>query len=725
MAKSRATLRVGFVGCGRVTQSLHLPGFRRLADWQVIAAADSDPGRLDATTNRFAIPRCYTDYRALLDDPEVDVVAVCVPPRLHAEVALAALAASKHVFIEKPLAVSLDECDQLLEHAARSPRKVMVGFNLRWHRLIRRAREMIRHGALGELELIRTTFTTGGRLRMDSPGWSTWREQGGGVLIDLGVHHFDLWRYLTGAEVEEISAMSHSRDTDDQSGVVTARMDNGLLVTSVFSDQTTESNELEICGRKGSIRVSCYRFDGLEFIRAPGLSGSLQNLPARISATLREIPGAIARASRGGDFHSTYEAEWRTFADSIRNDTPVECTLEDGWRAVQVSLAAMASASESRPVHVSQAPRKSVAVPSGPSTGNSGSQWEPVKDFHSQAAGLSNTSSPAVSVILATPDCYETIRKTIRHLRTQSASKQLELIIVAPSAGSLNIVEDELKDFLQYRVVEAGPIRSVGSANALGIRHASAPVVALAEDHAFPAPGWAEALIETQRQPWAAVGPVIRNANPASKLSWADMLIGYGPWIDPAPAGFVDHLPGHNSSYKREVLLAYGSDLERMMEAETVLHWDLRAKGHRLYLEPAAKIAHTNFALLGHFVAVHCYGGRMFATIRAQDGHWAWPRRLLFACGSPLIPLVRLWRILRDMSQPGRPLRLALRVLPQLLLGLVMDGAGQMLGYAFGPGETRGKLMELEFHRYRDAGGAGEEKNEHGRVPGPANAQQP
>lgn len=332
---------------------------------------------------------------------------------------------------------------------------------------------------------------------------------------------------------------------------------------------------------------------------------------------------------------------------------------------------------------------------------------------------------PAISVILATPDCYETIRKTISHLRAQSVSEQLELIIIAPSVAALNLVEDDMKDFFRYRVVEAGPIRSVGSANALGIRHATAPVVALAEDHSFPEPGWAQALIETQRQPWAAVGPVIRNANPASRLSCADMLIGYGPWMDPAPAGFVDYLPGHNSSYKREILLEYGQELERMMEAETVLHWDLRAKGHKLYLEPAAKIAHTNFALPGHFVAAHFYGGRVFATVRAQDGRWAWPRRLLFVCGSPLIPLVRLWRILRDISQSGRAgSRSALRVLPQLLLGLSMDGAGQMLGYLSGAREeTTAKLMGLEFHRNRDEGATGRKKNEHGRVPSPSTTE--
>jgi hypothetical protein len=316
---------------------------------------------------------------------------------------------------------------------------------------------------------------------------------------------------------------------------------------------------------------------------------------------------------------------------------------------------------------------------------------------------VSSTSRPAISVILATPDTYQSIRGTIRHLRTQTAVNQMELIIVAPSADSLDLADNELKDFLQYVVVESGPVRSVGSANALGIRHANAAVIALAEDHSFPASGWAKALIEAHREPWAAVGPVIRNANPASKISWADFLIGYGRWIDPARAGVVDHLPGHNSSYKRDVLLDYGAGLESMMEAETVLHWDLRSKGHKLFLEPSATTAHTNFAVLMPFLAVHFYGGRIFATTRAQSNRWGWRRRLLFSCGSPLIPAVRLWRIVREMSRPGRHWRFVLRVLPHVCSGLVADATGQMLGYVLGAGNTKAKLTGLEFHRYRYA----------------------
>lgn len=288
-------------------------------------------------------------------------------------------------------------------------------------------------------------------------------------------------------------------------------------------------------------------------------------------------------------------------------------------------------------------------------------------------------------------------------------------MIVAPAADAVVVPADDAQAFAACQVIEAGPFRSMGEANARGVEAARAPIVALTEDHVFPDPDWADALLAAHRQPWAAVGPVVRNANPRGPFSWADLLIGYGPWIDPAPAGAVDHLPGHNSAYKRDVLLAYGPNLRRMMEAETVLHWDLRSKGHELYLEPAARIAHMNFARLAPFLTAHFYGGRMFAAARARDGGWRWHRRVLFAGGSPLIPFVRLRRIIRDMQRPGRPLRMLWRVLPHVLLGLSADAGGQMLGYVFGAGRTRTKLTKLEFHRYRFASAIGSNRDEYAR----------
>ena len=272
--------------------------------------------------------------------------------------------------------------------------------------------------------------------------------------------------------------------------VVSARMDSGVLVTSVFSNQTTDSNELEICGRKGSIRVSCYRFDGLEIITAPGSFGGLRRLPSKLTTTLKEIPGALARASRGGDFHSSYEAEWKSFANSIRDDKPVECSLEDGRRAVEVALAALASDAQSRPVSMEASPRDGIRACAGVRTQRAATTAPSLLPHEPQLERRNFTCPFGNS---ATPDCYETIRKTVKCLRAQSVSEQMELIIVAPSIATLNLVEDDLKVFHSHRVVEAGSIHSVGSANALGVRHASAPVVALTEDHSFPQPGWAEA----------------------------------------------------------------------------------------------------------------------------------------------------------------------------------------------------------------------------------------
>ena len=260
----------------------------------------------------------------------------------------------------------------------------------------------------------------------------------------------------------------------------------------------------------------------------------------------------------------------------------------------------------------------------------------------------------------------------------------MEIVIVTPSADSLEPDERALREFSQFRVVEVGPITSVGPAYAAGIRQASAPIVVLGEDHSFPEPGWAEALVRAHQQPWAAVGPVVRNANPGSAMSWADFFLGYGPWQEPTPAGEVEHLPGHNSSYKREILLQYHDRLDSMMEAESVLHWDLRRNGYRLYIEPAAKTSHVNFTLFSSWVQALFLSGRKFAAFRATNEAWSRKRRLLFSLASPLIPLVRFRRIAADLYHPGRPENLLLGVTPVLLAGLAVDAAGQMIGCAVG-----------------------------------------
>lgn len=304
-----------------------------------------------------------------------------------------------------------------------------------------------------------------------------------------------------------------------------------------------------------------------------------------------------------------------------------------------------------------------------------------------------------MSVVVITPDRYRTIRKTIRHLRAQKVCGSLEVVLVAPSAGDLCLDESEMGNFFRHKVVEAGAVSSTARARVMGLLASSAPIVAFAEDHAFPAPGWAEALINRHREDWAAVGPVMTNANPRSVTSWANLLIEYAQWLDPTEGGERDHLPGHNCSYKREILTEYGERLEAMLDAESILHWDLRRRGHRLFLEPRARTFHQNFSVQGPSLTLRFNGGRLFASSRARS----WPawRRALFTCASPLIPLVRCLRITRELFRPGRPRHLLPRLLPALIVGLVFDGAGEMTGYALGPGRSMAKLSDMEFHRER------------------------
>src|SRR6266508_3247638 len=207
-----------------------------------------------------------------------------------------------------------------------------------------------------------------------------------------------------------------------------------------------------------------------------------------------------------------------------------------------------------------------------------------------------------MSVVLVTPGRYETIGKTMQHLQAQTVSDQLEIVIVAPSAAALNFDAAELTAFGRVRVVEAGEITSTGRAIAAGVKEASAPVVTYAEEHSYPAPGWAEALIEAHRESWAAIGAVIANANPDNMISWASPFTDFGPWVEPATAGKIGHLASHHTAYKRAVLLEYGPKLEAMLETEGILHRDLQARGYRLYLEPAAKTNHVNISVLSSYI---------------------------------------------------------------------------------------------------------------------------
>ncbi len=316
---------------------------------------------------------------------------------------------------------------------------------------------------------------------------------------------------------------------------------------------------------------------------------------------------------------------------------------------------------------------------------------------------MSATTEAALSVILPAKS-RATIEATLEHLRAQTVRGWVELVVVTESEARLELDAGALADFNKVRVVEIGPFERLSQAVGAGIRAATAPLVVVAEDHSYPEPEWAEALVRRHEEPWDAVGPAIVCANPESLLGWVDLLMGFGRWVERDEAMEEDALPGHSCSYKRDVLLGYGGALEDLIEIECLLHADLRRRGRRLYFEPAARTRHVNITRPSSWISNRFLGGWVFAVLRSRE--WSRRRHLLYVLGSPLLPAVRLARIARDLRRIGRRHRLVPRILPALLLGVVVESAGELVGYALGARVAVRKPLDVEIDRLRHVRGS-------------------
>lgn len=308
---------------------------------------------------------------------------------------------------------------------------------------------------------------------------------------------------------------------------------------------------------------------------------------------------------------------------------------------------------------------------------------------------MSQTADPILSALLITPDTGARLHETLRHLAAQTVCRQIELVLLYPPGAQLGLTAAELEPFHSVRHVELGAGFTSGSAFAAGALAAQAPIVVSCEDHSYPQPGWAEALLAAHDDGWAAVGPAVRNGNPQKLVSWADMFVCFGEWIEPASSGVREHIPQHNSSYRRELLVSLQPRLPDFYAAEGLLQDTLRRQGHRSYLEAAAIIAHTNFVSLPIWMVKQYHAGQNFGAHRSQN--WTRRRRWLYVAGGPLIPLVQWRRVWQKVRRCGR---YPVRAIPLALLifcGLAAHAAGEMTGYAFGLGTSEQKLSRFEL----------------------------
>jgi predicted dehydrogenase len=193
----------GAFGCDHLGSLLHCP--RGTA----VALAEPHPGRAREASDRYRISRSYSDYHDLLDQPDIDAVTIAVPNHLHAQVALDALEARKHVLLEKPMATHARDAQRLVDAARKAKRTLMVAQNLRFHRHTQIARLALDRGDLGEVYHARTFWLRRSGIPRNGSWFTQQARAGGGCLIDLGVHMLDLALHLLG-EFEVRSVCAHT-----------------------------------------------------------------------------------------------------------------------------------------------------------------------------------------------------------------------------------------------------------------------------------------------------------------------------------------------------------------------------------------------------------------------------------------------------------------------------------------------------------------------------------
>ncbi len=358
-------LRVGFIGAGRIAD-LHALGYRdpsagsgQAADAELYAVCDAD-GQVAADRAReWGAARTFADYCDMLADPEVDAVEVLTPHRFHAEMAVAALEAGKHVSLQKPMAVSLEEADAIVEAARRSNRVFRVFENFRYYPPYVRAKELLDEGAIGQPMSLRVKVIGGNPRhgwRVPAAAWA-WRlseeECGGGPMIfDHGYHIFSIAMYFLGA-VETVFAWIERVEMGpglalDSPAVIVWRHAGGPRFGSW---ETVTSPEL-------MVRSKYYPND--EWLELTGTRGLIW--VNRCSGEM--LPGPPLVVYRDGETQAIHDVEtdWaagfvratRAFVRAMREGGQPELSAEEGREVLRFSLAAHRSAREGRPVALAE-----------------------------------------------------------------------------------------------------------------------------------------------------------------------------------------------------------------------------------------------------------------------------------------------------------------------------------------------------------------------------------
>ena len=324
---------VALLGCGSIAAPVHLRLLRRNRGVRLVGIAD--PLSSARAVAEQAGVRAVADPLELLADAAVDAAVVCAPTDLHAELGLAAVERGKHLFVEKPIATSVDDGARLVEAATEVGITGAVGFNHRYHPLHQRARELLQAGAVGRARAIQTAFCQPLEAR-ELTTWRRSRARGGGVLLDLASHQVDLVRWLLGDEIVSVAAELASEASENDTARIELRTAGDVAVAGFFSYRAARCDVLRILGTSGVLELDRY---------APALRLSLTRDDAGDVRRRRDPPvwqpraWQLRRRLRPG-YEPSYERALAAFVDVLHGRPRSLPSLADGLRSLEVVVAA-------------------------------------------------------------------------------------------------------------------------------------------------------------------------------------------------------------------------------------------------------------------------------------------------------------------------------------------------------------------------------------------------
>lgn len=362
-------VNVGIIGCGAIVQRAYLPGFSQpdselsaramrghmhngCEDSSIVALADVNEKLAQNLAKEYQVPKVFKDWEELINEEDIDAVCVATPNYLHAEMTLAALNAGKHVLVEKPMALQLDDLDKMIQASERQKVILMVNHSFRFSPIYEKAKEIIDSGLIGEIYSIRGRFGYAGPEHWTgSP--STWfldkSMAGGGALFDAGIHAVDLIRYLVGKEVNQVaglmSTLQKEIDAEDNAICIFSFQDGSL--GTIEASWTTRPGEIitQIYGSEGNMSVDMSEGSAsisenganpiIVFFAPPKTTYMNMSMPdgsLKIPVFLPDIP---TNSKNGGPF--------RHFINCIKNKSDPISSGTDARKSMEILFAAIKS----------------------------------------------------------------------------------------------------------------------------------------------------------------------------------------------------------------------------------------------------------------------------------------------------------------------------------------------------------------------------------------------